>query len=297
MIALQDAETDLAAGTTIGAARRILAGRFRAAGLDSPELDARLLVGFVLGLDLTGLASAADKAIAASDARRISALALRRLAHEPVARILGTKEFWGLPLTLGRETLVPRPETETLVEAALAVWPDREAPLRIADLGTGSGALLLALLHEYRNAAGIGTDRSEGAILVARDNAQTLGLSNRAAFAVCDFSSALAGGFDCVVSNPPYIASVDIDTLAPDVREFDPRLALDGGAEGLSAYRRIAADAPRLIAPRGALIVELGAGQEQAVTAIMSAQRLTAESPARRDLAGIPRALTLRPLP
>lgn len=280
---------------TIAQARRALADAFRAAKIDSPELDARLLIGHALGLDHTGLASAVSRQLGPAEIRAIEALATRRLAREPVARILGSKEFWGLPLTISAETLVPRPETETVVEAALAAIDAgglRTRALRVADLGTGSGALLLALLSELPNATGIGTDVSEQALRTARGNAIRLGIRSRAHFAVCDFGAALPGGLDLIVSNPPYVASGEIDLLAPEVLH-DPRRALDGGPDGLAAYRTIAADARRLLAPAGDLVVELGAGQERPVATLFRMQDL-APAPARPDLASIPRALTVR---
>jgi release factor glutamine methyltransferase len=278
----------------------MLADAFRAAGLDTPELDARVLVGHALGLDHTALAAASTRSLTAGDAKTIAALAARRLAHEPVARIVGVKEFWGLPLALNPATLVPRPETETVVEAALAALDRtgaRSRPLRIADLGTGSGALLLALLSELPNAVGVGTDRSLAALAAARANAAALGLARRTAFVAGDFSAALGGGFYLVVSNPPYVRTADIATLAPEVREHDPILALDGGADGLACYRAIAADARRLLAPGGELVVEVGDNQADAVAALLAEHKLDVLSHARADLAGIARALTARHLP
>lgn len=286
------------AGVALGQARRALAQAFRAAGLDSPDLDARLLVGHALRLDHTGLARHAERPLTAQEAAQINALASRRLEHEPVARILGHREFWSLDLALVPATLVPRPETETVVEAALAAIDaggGRHRTLQVADLGTGSGALLLALLRELPMALGIGTDLSLAALDAARANAARHGLSARAHFVNDNFSAALAGPFDLMVSNPPYIARADIAGLMPEVRDHDPLMALDGGDDGLAAYRAIAADAPRLLAPRGTLVVELGAGQEPAVAALFSAHGLVVERPARADLAGVARALTARP--
>jgi release factor glutamine methyltransferase len=287
---------ELSPGVSVAQARRIVADALRDHGIESPDTDARLLIGHSLGLGHAALAADSNRALNATQAAVAASFAIRRLAHEPVARIIGMKEFWGLSFALGPTTLVPRPETETLVEAALSVL-DRGEAWRIADLGTGTGALLIALLSELPNATGVGTDLSASALEVAKANAVRAGVSDRAIFVLCDFSDALAGVFDCVVSNPPYIRTADIAGLAPDVRNYDPRLALDGGTDGLVCYRRIAAGTRRLLKPKGALIVELGAGQEDAVVTIMAAQGLRAESPARRDLAGIPRALTLRPLP
>jgi release factor glutamine methyltransferase len=281
---------------TIAQARHALADAFHAAGLDSPGLDARVLVSAALCLDHTALVSAASRCLDRSETHAIEELASRRLAREPVARIVGHKEFWGLSLTVTADTLVPRPETETVVEAALAAIDasgPRTRALRLADLGTGTGALLLALLTELPNATGIGTDVSEGALQVTRNNAARLDLDERARFALCDFGTALAGGFDLIVCNPPYVASGELASLAPEV-QYDPRHALDGGPDGLAAYRSIAADAHRLLAPDGRLVLELGAGQERLVGALFSSKGL-ALAPARHDLAGIPRALTVSP--
>jgi release factor glutamine methyltransferase len=277
------------------AMRRALTEQFRAAGLDSPELDARILVGHALSLDHAALAAAGARILDAKERAAIAALAARRLAREPVARIVGSKEFWSLQLRVDAATLVPRPETETVVEAALAAIDAggaRSRPLRIADLGTGSGALLLALLTELPNAFGVGTDTSSAALRTARDNAQRLRIA-RAVFVACDLGAPLARPFDLIVANPPYIASGDIAALAPEVRDYDPAAALDGGADGLDCYRAIAATAPALLGPAGALIVELGAGQVQAVTALFTAAGL-APSPPRVDLGGVPRALVAR---
>lgn len=287
------AET-LSSGMNVMQARRLLTGLLREDGIKSADLDARLLICAALAIDHTSLASQSDRILSAADAQAVCALATRRLRREPVARILGCKEFWGLRLRLSPETLVPRPETETIVEAALAAMHDRRGhSLRIADLGTGSGAILLALLSELPRAFGVGTDRSADAIATARANASHLHLSQRAVFASCDFSSALGGSFDLLVSNPPYIASGDIHHLQAEVRDHDPRLALDGGADGLAAFRAIAADARRLLAAGGVLVVELGAGQLAAVSGIMANAGLTPAGLARADLAGMPRALTL----
>jgi release factor glutamine methyltransferase len=289
----------LEADVSVDKARRQLTQGFREAGLDTPELDARVLVGHVLGLDHAGVVAESRRALGAAEWEAISALAARRLAHEPVARIVGRKEFWCLPLRLNAETLVPRPETETVVEAALATIDQglgRRHPLRMVDLGTGSGALLLALLSELPAAYAIGTDLSLAALDRARRNAVEFGLAARASFIACDYAAALKPPFDLVVANPPYIAHADIATLAPEVRLFDPLRALDGGRDGLDAYRAIARDMGRLLSPQGALVVELGAGQREVVTELFTAAGLAA-GPARHDLSGMPRALVIRRLP
>jgi release factor glutamine methyltransferase len=296
-MALEAAAADMpprmgAAALTIAAARRAWAAKFRDCGIESPDLDARILISHALGLGHAALAAAASRALTAAEQHAVAVLARRRLAREPVARIIGFKEFWSLRLRVAAPTLVPRPESETVVEAALDAVAQRGArsrPLRIADLGTGSGALVLALLSELPQAFGVGSDISTAALAVARDNATRLGL-RRASFVACNMAAALRGPFNLMVSNPPYIASDDICRLAPEVRDFDPRAALDGGCDGLSFYRAIAAAAPALLAPDGVLIVELGAGQADAVAALFAAAGLAPARP-RADLGAVPRAL------
>src|SRR5947208_5080663 len=226
------------AGQTVEAARRGLAAQLKTAAIDSAELDARILAGHVLGLDLTGLISAAQHQLTPDESARLAEFARRRLVGEPVARIIGEKEFWGLPLQLSSATLVPRPDTETVVELALELvraGGNLDRALRIADLGTGSGAILLALLSELPAAQGFGTDISLAALQTAAANATRAGLSDRATFIMCDYASGLTGAFDLIVSNPPYIRTAEIGGLAGDVRKYDPPAALDGGADGLDA--------------------------------------------------------------
>jgi len=280
------------AGTSVGAARRLLARAFAAHGLEAAPLEARLLVAHALRLDHAGLIAAEAAALTAPDCARIAALARRRLQREPVSRILGEKEFFSLTFALSPDVLVPRPETEILVETALQALTPRQGP-RMADLGTGSGAILLSVLHARSDASGVGTDRSEAALQVAQHNAVRLHLGDRAAFLACDFASALGGPFDLLVSNPPYVARRDLPTLALEVRDHDPPLALDGGPDGLAAYRQIAADAFRLLAPGGHLLVELGAGQAGAVGVLFARTGLVQAAPPRVDLCGIPRVLDL----
>jgi release factor glutamine methyltransferase len=279
---------------TVETARRALTLQFRSAGIDSAELDARLLTGHALGLDLTGLITAAQRQLTQDEFARLEDLARRRLAGEPVARIVGEKEFWGLPLRLAPATLVPRPDTETVVELALELLRaggELDRPLRIADLGTGTGAILLALLSELPAATGTGTDISEAALQTAAANAARAGLSDRATFIACDYASGLSGRFDLIVSNPPYIRSADIGDLAAEVRNHDPLAALDGGADGLDAYRALVPQAARLLMPGAALVVEAGAGQSGQIEALMVAAGLTPAPSPKADLAGIPRAV------
>lgn len=284
---------------TIEAARRALATRFRSAGIDSAEIDARLLVGHALNLDLTGMITAAERTLSAAESNRLDALARRRLAREPIARILGHKEFWGLRLSLSPATLVPRPDTETVVELALEML--RQTPARqgtrIADLGTGTGAILLALLSELHGAVGVGTDISQEALETARSNAARLGLADRTSFFRCDYASGLAGPFDLIVSNPPYIRSADIAGLAVEVRDHDPAKALDGGPDGLDAYRALIPQAARLLGPGAALVVEAGQGQAAQIEVLMTQAGLAPRRSPRADLAGIPRAIGARKMP
>ena len=283
----------LKAGASVSEVLHFVAQAFRLAGIEEAETDARVLVGYALRLDRSKLIAQSDRLLEAREIDAISALAARRLKHEPVSRILGKKEFWSLDLTVTPDVLVPRPETETIVEVALDFVVRgglRMEKLRILDIGTGSGALLLALLHELPNATGTGTDTSKAATQVARDNAASLGFGPRCRFTVCDIASDVQGEFDLIVSNPPYIARADIASLQPEVRDYDPIFALDGGEDGLTAYRAIAADAKRLLAAGGRLYVELGKGQEAAVRGLFSQAGLMV-GPARKDLAGIPRVL------
>ncbi|MCP4615163.1 MAG: peptide chain release factor N(5)-glutamine methyltransferase [Bradyrhizobium sp.] len=284
---------------TIEAARRALAMRLQSAGIDSSELDARLLTGEALGLDLTGMIAAAGRVLTAEQSTRLEALASRRLAGEPVARILGQKEFWGLPLALSRATLVPRPDTETVVAFALEMLRERPAnkPVSIADIGTGTGAILLALLSELPDATGIGTDISVEALETATANAVLLGLGTRANFIRCDYASELTGPFDLIVSNPPYIPTRDIAGLAVEVRDHDPRQALDGGPDGLDAYRTLIPQAACILAPGAALVVEAGQGQAAQIEALMTAAGLVPNRAPKADLAGILRAVGARKMP
>lgn len=280
-------------GASVSEAISLLAQAFHTAGIEAADVDGRLLVGHALHLDRARLIAQSDRILEAREINVISALAARRLKREPVSRILGQKEFWSIALAITPDVLVPRPETETVVEGALDFVVRgglRMEKLRILDIGTGSGALLLALLRELPNATGTGTDISTGALKVARENAARCGLEDRCTFLVCDIASVAEGPFDLLVSNPPYIAHNEITSLAPEVKNYDPTVALDGGDDGLAAYRAIAADAKRLLAPGARMFVELGAGQEAAVRDLFTNVGLIAGI-ARTDLAGIPRVL------
>lgn len=266
----------------------------RRAGIESPALDARLLTAHAFGTDATGLLLRADDMVDEAAAQRLAVLLRRRVAREPVGRILGTREFWGLPFRLSPDTLEPRPDTETVVEAALHALGQRSRPLKLLDLGTGSGCLLVALLHELSHATGIGIDRSIGAAGTARANAVANGVGARAAFICGHWADAVEERFDLVVSNPPYIAHRIVAGLAPEVVGHDPSLALDGGDDGLDAYRAILTDLPRRLAPHGVAVLEIGYDQEDALRALADSSGMAVQD-VRRDLGGQPRAVTLGP--
>ncbi len=282
---------DLPSSTPRADALRALRRAFEAAGLDTPGLDARVLLLAALGLEPADLVTRPEAPLGEAGATELAAFAARRLAGEPVSRILGRREFWGLDFALSPDTLVPRPDSEVAVETALSLLP--AGPARLLDLGTGSGCLLVALLHERHDARGVGVDRSPGALATARDNARRNGVGDRAAFVAANWAAPLAGRFGLVISNPPYIASPVIPTLDREVREHDPALALDGGADGLDAYRIIVAEAPRLLEPGGHLVLEIGYDQAEAVRALGTAAGLAFVRLAH-DLAGNPRCLAFR---
>jgi release factor glutamine methyltransferase len=265
----------------------------RAAGIEEPRREARLLLGHVLGRAPGLLTTEARAPVGAAERARFRDLVARRAAHVPAAHLTGTRGFWTLDLIVTPDVLIPRPDSETLIEAALAALPDRASVRRVLDLGTGSGALLLAALSAFPAAIGVGVDRSPAALAVARANAARAGLADRALFLRADWSAALGDGFDLVLANPPYVPSEEIATLEPEVREHDPRAALDGGVDGLDAYRAILADLPRILLPDGVAVLELGAGQAADVSRLATARRLGI-SELRQDLGGIPRAIVLR---
>jgi len=283
----------LKGGASIAEAARAMAQVFRLGGIEDAETDARVLLAHALHLDRAQLIAQSERVLEPREINAVTPFAARRLRREPVARILGRKEFWSLSLKVTPDVLVPRPETESVVEIALdTVLRNglRLEKLRLLDIGTGSGALLLALLTELPNAAGTGTDISAAALDVARANAQQNGVAGRSEFVLCDIAAGVTGTFDLIVANPPYVKSGDIEGLDPEVREYDPKVALDGGADGLDAYRAIAAAARGLLAPAGRLFVELGAGQELSVRALFTNAGLTVRA-VRNDLSGIARAL------
>lgn len=287
-----NAPLKIAAATRRGALKEAVA-LMKSAGLDTPVLDARLIVQHALGIDWNSLFMAADQPLAEDERARLEAELTRRAAHEPVSRIVGHRHFWTLNLSVTPDTLDPRPDTETLIEAAVAAIPDRKTPLTILDLGTGTGALLIALLSEYPEATGIGVDLSPAALAVAKSNAESHGVGGRAAFRQGSWADGIAGPFDLIVSNPPYIEQGDLAGLPPEVREHDPVLALDGGADGLDAYRAIVPALGRLMTGGSLAILEIGAGQGDDVVAIAEAHGLKSTE-RRRDLGAIERALSFK---
>jgi release factor glutamine methyltransferase len=264
----------------------------RAAGIENPRAEARLLLAHALGLDPAALLGRAHDP---AEAPGFAALLARRAAREPMAYVLGQREFWGQNFRVTPATLVPRPETETLVEAALEAFPDRTRVRRVLDLGTGSGCLLCAALLEFPQATGLGIDASAAALEVAASNAAALGLGARARFAQGDWLGGVAEDFDLVLANPPYVAAAEMPGLAPEL-SFEPRAALVAEEGGLAAYRAILAALPAVLAPGGLAILELGAGQARAV-ADLAGQAGLEVAGLRHDLAGIPRAMSLSGTP
>lgn len=255
---------------TLGEALRQGARRLEQAGIDTAVFDARLLLAEVTGLAAPMVSLRGDSVMEPEAAARFEAMLVRREGREPVSHILGRRGFWTLDLAVTPATLDPRPDTETLVEAVLAALPEREAPLRLLDFGTGSGCILLALLSELPAATGVGIDASPAALAVAKANAEACALAGRAAFRLGDWGFGIDGRFDVIVSNPPYIPEAEIDALAPEVARFEPRSALSGGADGLDCYRRLIPDIARLLGPGGLAALEVGQGQAGAVAALLT---------------------------
>ncbi len=260
-----------------------------AAGVEAPVHEARLLVEAGAGVSRLDIVTDPRREMSPAQTAGVDALTARRAAREPMAHILGRKQFWRLDLVVSADVLIPRPETELVVEAALeAIAP--EAAARVVDLGVGSGAILLAILSERANAFGVGVDSSAGALTVARANAECAGLTDRAKFLGGDWWEGVEGRFDVVVSNPPYIPTADIAGLAPEVARFEPRLALDGGTDGLDAYRAIFEGLGARLSPGGVFVFEIGIGQADNVADLASGYGFSTEAP-RRDLSGIARVI------
>ncbi len=276
---------------TLAAAHARVAAELAAAGIDGAPLDARVLLQRVLTLAPGALVATPERPLTAPEQAALAAAVARRAAREPLAYIVGEREFWSLDFRVAPGVLIPRPDSETLVSAALDVLPVA-APARVLDLGTGSGCLLLAVLSERPHATGLGIDLSHRAASIARGNARRTGLAGRAVFVVGDWASAVAGAFDLVLCNPPYVETGALAGLMPEVADHEPRAALDGGPRGLDAYARILPQLSRLLAPGGHGVIEIGADQATAVAALAAAADLTA-APPRRDLAGRDRCLVV----
>jgi release factor glutamine methyltransferase len=278
---------------TIGDLLREAAARLAEAGIDGASRDARLLLQAAADIPVATQIAFPERAVEAAAQTRFRVLVARRAEREPMAHILGRREFWSLTFKVTADTLDPRPDSETLVEAVLAETPDRAAPLRLVDFGTGTGCLLLALLHELPNATGLGIDASAAALAVAQENTDALGLGARASFRQGDWDDGISPAFDVLLSNPPYIPSRDIAALQPEVASFEPRLALDGGADGLDAYRRLGPAATRLLAGGGLAAFEVGLGQADSVVAIGQSAKLR-HIATGRDLGSVPRCVLFR---
>ena len=258
------------AGENLGALTRALVRSLRAHDVPSPELDARLLICHACGLAHEEFAADPGRRVSAAELERIRHAGERRCAREPVSRITGLREFWGLEFKLGPHSLDPRPDTETLVQAVLELAAEREpdAPVSLLDLGTGSGCILVSLLHELTSATGIGADTDPVTLKLARGNARRHGVASRACFVCSSWAEPIARCFDFVVANPPYVPSGEITSLAPEVARYDPRAALDGGDDGLAAYRNIMAGLDPVLAPGGWAVFETGAEQAAQVSAM-----------------------------
>lgn len=281
---------------SLAQARRDGADQLRAGGIDTPDLDARVLLAAVAGMEPAEILLRGDVEISSPQQDAFAALVKRRLAGEPVARLRGCKEFWGLSFALAPSSLVPRADSETLVAAGTDYL--RRCGLqhpRLLDLGTGPGTLLLSLLHDCPAAVGVGIDCNEETLQTARGNAHAFGVGARAHFMCGDWTKALAASkFDLIVSNPPYIRSADIAGLAREVRIYDPHLALDGGIDGLAAYRQILGQVRGFMHPESALLLEIGDDQDAAVGALAWAHGLEVAPDVLRDLSGRARVIHAR---
>lgn len=290
----------MAKGGSYDALLRDIAVALTAAGIDNARFEARLLLAHASGLTIEQLVARGTDEAPATIVEATRALTARRVRREPMAYILGEREFWGLPFKVSPAVLVPRPDSETLIEAVLSLMPDHARAWRILDLGLGSGCLLLTLLREYPQARGVGLDVSGEALAVAQENAEALGVADRARLIAGDWRrqgwaasllEAFGGPFDLVVSNPPYIASGAVPKLMPEVASFEPRLALDGGAEGFDAYHALIAAGPQLVTAGGFMAVEVGEGQAPEIMRLFAVAGLTPKAP-WKDLGGVDRVVT-----
>lgn len=265
----------------------------RNAGIDTAQLDARMLVAHAMGISRTELLMLKEFSLTPAQQKTLDALVDMRVRRVPMAQILGRREFWGLTFKVTKDTLDPRPDSETLIEALIHHETRRSAKLRMLDLGTGTGCLLLSALSEYPQSTGLGIDQSQAALDVALENARNLGMQNRAEFKKSDWNSEIKGVWNVVISNPPYIPTEEIPTLAPEVAQHEPKAALDGGSDGLDCYLRITSFLPEILAEEGLALLEVGAGQAQDVAALATANGLRIAG-ITRDLSGIERCVVIR---
>ena len=277
---------------TVEGALRSASSVLGRAGIEEPHREARILLAHVLGVDLAGLLRRRPDGVTSDEEEHFGRLIARRAARTPTAVLLGHREFWSLDFRVTPDTLVPRPDSELIIESAVTLYPERGVR-RILDLGTGTGCLLLAALQEFSGAWGLGVDRSATAAAVAQENTGRLGLSERAAIMVGGWTGAIAGQFDLILCNPPYIPAGDIAGLMPEVALHEPHLALDGGADGLDPYRLLFPDLHRCLAPGGTALFEFGQGQEAALLELARQAELTIVA-VSADLAGQPRVMILR---
>src|SRR5215469_2932702 len=275
---------------TLGSILAEASRAFTAIGCGEARRNARRLITSALGLGASDMFGHLDREITEPEARHIRRLVSRALRCEPLSRQVGRREFWGIEFGLSAATLDPRPDTEAIVEAVLRRVPERDAPLRLLDLGTGTGCLLLALLSELPKATGVAIDIVIGAATTARMNAAALGFASRAWFCVGDWGKALSARFPVVVFNPPYVTRSRLAELPRAVRGYDPRRALDGGVDGLKPFRAIGADLPGLLTPDGIFAAEVGIGQVDAVCAILSSEGLAIYG-VEHDFAGVARCV------
>ena len=283
--------------TPLAGALERIAVQLAGAGIERPAAEARLLAAHALGCDIAAIIADPNRQLGSEQGQFLAALAARRASHEPMAYILGRREFYSLDFTVNPSVLIPRPDSETLIDVLLVAIPDRQSPMRLLDLGTGSGCLLLGLLKALPQATGLGLDRSGAALSVARENAHRLSLDGRCRWIEGQWEAALsAGPFDIVVSNPPYIASAAIDRLAPEVAAHEPRGALDGGADGLDAYRAIVPLLRQLLAPQGIAALEMGLGQGPEIGQLLAHADME-KIKICQDLGGIDRVMLAHKIP
>jgi release factor glutamine methyltransferase len=268
------------------------AEQLNAAGIESSRLDARLLMQHVLQCSREALLLREEQTLLSEQQEAYFQLLEKRIAYQPISQITGKREFWGLEFYVTEDTLDPRPNSETLIEAVLRLRPEKSTHHNLLDLGTGTGCLLLSLLREYSQAGGVGVDKSKKALAVAKQNAYHLGLDKRVQWLNSNWTDGISQMFDIVITNPPYIPTETIKTLSADVRDHEPRLAIDGGKDGLDAYRLLAKQVPGVLKPGGLLAMECGVGQAEDIAAMFEIAGMQVNA-IEQDLAGIDRVVVL----